>query len=208
MSKEQDDLVIYCADIGSVMTKKFGWCRSYKFKFNEGMDIRELCSGIAKDLSDSKKVALGFECPLFVPISENPVLLTSARQGEADRAWSAGAGCGALATGLTECAFILQEIKKDTCIHIEPTFNWGDFYNGNCNLFIWEAFVSKSSKALTHSGDAMVAVRTFLNHFPNITESNSVTAVNPYNLVAAALLRVGLTDNINLLSEPCIVVKS
>lgn len=211
VGKRMNDLVVWCADIGSVKNKKFGWCRGIEDKegsdFKEGTDIIEFCLGIAKDLSDGKKVAIGFECPLFVPIADNPILLTSARQGEGDRAWSAGAGCGALATGLTECVFILQEIRKATNIKIEPTFNWDDFINGSSNLFIWEAFVTKSSKVLTHSGDAKVAIEAFMRQYPNLVEANAVTAVNPYNLVAAALLRTGITSDIGMLSEPCIVIK-
>jgi hypothetical protein len=37
---------------------------------------------IAADLNAGHHVALGFECPLFVPVSEDPNGLTSARPGE------------------------------------------------------------------------------------------------------------------------------
>lgn len=204
--------IIWCADIGSIKNKKFGWCRGLKiedkFEFITGTDIWEFAERIADDLSTDKKVALGFECPLFVPISDNPSLLTSARQGEDDRAWSAGAGCGALTTGLTECVWILNRIKELSNVDLIATFDWLEFRNGFENLFIWEAFVSKNSKSQSHFGDAEVAVEKFWKEYPNIIKANSVIAENPYNLVAAALLRVGLTDNINLLSEPCIVIKS
>lgn len=211
VGKRMNNLVVWCADIGSVKNKKFGWCRGIEDKersdFKEGTDIIEFCLGIAKDLSNGKKVAIGFECPLFVPVSDNPFALTNARQGENDRAWSAGAGCGALATGLTECVFILQEIRKATHEQIKPTFNWDDFRKGESNLLIWEAFISKSSKVLTHSGDAKVAIEAFMRYYPNLAEANAVTAVNPYNLVAAALLRTGITNDIGMLSESCIVIK-
>lgn len=110
-------LVIWCADIGSIRNKRFGWCRAETGKeetFKYGVSIENFAAGIAQDLSNEQKIALGFECPLFIPLSGNPIYLTKARQGEGDRAWSAGAGCGALATGLTECAWVFSKIKDST----------------------------------------------------------------------------------------------
>lgn len=205
------DLVIWCADIGSIKKKNFGWCRAElveKNSFSTGTSIQEFAIGIAKDLSSGYKVALGFECPLFLPIPEEPLYLTSARKGEGDRPWSAGAGCGALATGLTETTWILSRIKELVKKEIKVTLSWDGFIDENFNLFIWEAFVSKGSKSTTHTGDAEVAVKTFVNEYPNIVQSNAVTAENPYNLVAAALLRTGISKDVNILSQPCIVIKA
>lgn len=206
-----NSLVVWCADIGSIKKNRFGWCRAElgtSNSFSMGSSIEDFAIGIARDLSKGNKVAVGFECPLFVPISDNPLNLTSARNGEKDRAWSAGAGCGALATGLTETVWILNRIKELSNIAIEVTFRWNEFTNENFNLFIWEAFVSKGSKALTHSGDAEIAVKIFEKEYPNIVQANAVTAENPYNLVAAALLRTGITNDIGMLSELCIVIKA
>lgn len=205
------DIAIWCADIGSVKKKNFGWCRAELSKdnnFSIGTSIEDFADGIAKDLSKGYKVALGFECPLFLPIPDDPLFLTSARKGEKDRAWSAGAGCGALATGLTETTWILSRIKEVAKAEIRVTFSWEEFINEDFNLFIWEAFVSKESKAKTHEGDAEVAVKTFINNYPNIVQANAVTAENPYNLVAAALLRTGLSKDVGMLSESCIVIKA
>lgn len=204
------DVVIWCADIGSIKNKKFGWCRAelgIRETLSLGVNIEEFATGIANDLSNGRKIALGFECPLFVPVSTNPLNLTSAREGEGDRPWSAGAGCGALATGLTETAWILSRIKELTEVDIRVTFSWEDFIAKSFNLFIWEAFVSKDSKATTHDGDAEVAVRTFINKYPETVQANAVTAENPFNLVAAALLRAGISNDINLLNQGCIVIK-
>lgn len=205
------DIVIWCADIGSIKNKRFGWCRvelGENNSLSSGISIEDFVTGIAKDLSNGYKVALGFECPLFVPISDNPLNLTSARNGEKDRAWSAGAGCGALATGLTETVWILSRVKELAEIEIKVTLSWDEFISNTFNLFIWEAFVSKDSKSKTHSGDAEVAVKTFINNYPYIVQANAVTAENSYNLVAAALLRTCLTNNIGMLSESCVVIKS
>ncbi|MGH7619689.1 MAG: hypothetical protein ACREPM_20945 [Gemmatimonadaceae bacterium] len=56
-------------------------------------------------------IALGFECPLFLPVPSTAVSLGAARQGEGNRAWSAGAGAGSLATGLVQVAWIARELK-------------------------------------------------------------------------------------------------
>lgn len=201
------NVIVWCADIGSVKAKRFGWCRGEGENFAEGVDITEFCRGIAIDLSNGKKVALGLECPLFVPVSDNPLSLTSARHGEGDRAWSAGAGCGALCTGLTESVYILNQIMREAILNVRPTFSWDDFIDGDANLFLWEAFVTKQAKAKSHSGDAKVAVEAFMKNYPNIKEANAITVASAYNLLAAALLRVGLTNDIGMLSETCIVIK-
>lgn len=207
-----DNLVVWCGDIGSLKNNKFGWCRGLikgdRPWFIEGTDIVEFCSGISKDLTDGKKIAIGFECPLFVPIPDNPVLLTSARQGEGNRAWSAGAGSGALATGLTETVWIFSKIREMAKLGIKVTFNWQRFIDCDFNLFIWEAFVTKDSKAQTHHGDAKIAVEKFVNEYPNIEQANSVTTEKPYNLAGASLLRAGLTNDIGLLSQSCVVLKA
>jgi len=205
------NVVVYCADIGSIKKKNFGWCRAElgeSNSFSIGIIIEDFAVGIAKDLSEGYKVAVGFECPLFLPIPDDPIFLTSARKGEGDRAWSAGAGCGALATGLTETVWILSRIMELTEIEIKVTLKWDEFMVENFNLFIWEAFVSKGSKSTTHTGDAEVAVKTFIKNYPNIVQANAVIAENPYNLVAAAILRAGLGDDIGMLSESCIVIKA
>ncbi|MCB2299888.1 hypothetical protein [Clostridium tagluense] len=206
-----DNLIIWCADIGSIKKKNFGWCRAVLGEINNfsiGINIEDFAIGIAKDLSSGYKVAVGFECPLFLPITDDPLYLTSARKGEGARAWSAGAGCGALATGLTETVWILSRIKELSKAEIKVTFSWDEFIDKNVNLFIWEAFVSQGSKATTHTGDAEIGVKTFINDYPNIVQANAVTAENPYNLVAAALLRAGISDDIGMLSQACIVIKA
>ena len=145
---------------------------------------------------------------MFLPITDDPIFLTSARKGEAGRAWSAGAGCSVLATGLTETTWILSRVKELVKKEIKVTFSWDRFVEEAFNLFIWDAFVSQGSKATTHTGDAEVAVQIFCREYPNIVQANAVTAENPYNLVAAALLRTGISNDVGMLSEACIVIKA
>lgn len=204
------DIIVWVADVGSIKNKKFGWCRatSSKDPTITGTDIVQFVDGIAKDISEGKRIALGFECPLFVPITDNPIGLTSSRIGEGDRAWSAGAGCGALAVGLTETVWVFEQLRKLSINEIIPTFDWDGFMSGEGNLFIWEAFVTKEAKGLSHHGDAEVAAKTFLDKYPDITGSNSVRANNPFSLAGAALLRAGITTDLNFILTPVVVIRS
>lgn len=70
-------LVIYCADIGSIATDKFGWARDVGPGGNVevrrgGSEIDVLASSVAEDLDDGRAVALGFECPQYIPVAELP----------------------------------------------------------------------------------------------------------------------------------------
>ena len=104
---------VYCADIGSMQAGKnkksnFGWAgvsicpNGQQSSWREGKDIQELADAVADGLNQGAKVALGFECPLWVPVRDNRKELTPGRVGDGSRAWSAQAGAGSLATGLTQ----------------------------------------------------------------------------------------------------------
>lgn len=210
------DLAVWAVDIGSVKRRNFGWCRLAHDTAETGGDIRALVSGIARDLDGGMVVALGFECPLFVPITDDPVLLTSARTGErgpgmTSRAWSAGAGSGALATGLTESVWVLEQIGRLAQHAIVPTFEWRHCTGGSANLFIWEAFVSGTSKGIggaPHLNDAEIAARAFVRALPHVHSANAVTAENPFCLAGAALLRARLSTDLSVLFAPCVVIRA
>src|SRR5215217_6248450 len=91
---------IFCADIGSIAVGKFDWAGilrgSEPQELVSGSEIAQLAETVADKLNSGVPVALGFECPLSVPISKDPARLTSARNGEGRRAWSASGGSGAL----------------------------------------------------------------------------------------------------------------
>jgi hypothetical protein len=209
---KMNDLIVWAADVGSVRHNRFGWCRALRqqegIEVTLGTDIHAFATGVADDLSAGKRVAIGFECPLFVPVTDDPVSLTSARPGEANRPWCAGAGSAVLATGLTECVWIFEEIRRLARVPIRPTFYWEQCISREANLFIWEAFVTGAAKTTSDQDDAEIAACTFWAKYPEIAEANAVTAQNPYSLVGAALLRSRLTDDLRVLFEPCIVIKS
>jgi len=46
-----------------------------------------LADAVTDDLDAGLPVALGFECPLFVPVPDEAELLGSAREGDGNRPW-------------------------------------------------------------------------------------------------------------------------
>lgn len=201
---------IFCADIGSVKAGRFGWFGvDSDGKQVPGNSIEELASAVAEKITSGKKVALGFECPLYVPLREEPMDLTKARAGEGSRSWSAGAGCGALATGLVEVTWILEKIRTNTKRKSATAFlDWKAFEEADGGLFLWEAFVSGKAKGTSHSDDARIAVEKFKAALPNIKEANAISEQCVFSLVGASMLRPGWSENIQFLFESCLVIKA
>lgn len=205
-------LIIHCADIGSVKKGNFGWARLAADDpgavCTTGRNIGQFTEIVANDLNAGHQVALGFECPLFLPIPIDPAELTSARPGERDRAWSAGAGAGSLVTGLTETVWILEEVKRRTNRPSGVFVQWPAFRANNGGLFIWEAFVTKAAKADTHHGDAELATISFRSYLPDPVEHNAIIYEGQVrSLFGAALLQAGWAKELSWLSESCIVVR-
>ena len=80
-------LVVYCVDVGSVSTGKFAWARQEhgRPEADSSQDMRYLGTRVATDLDEGRSIALGFECPLFVPIHAEPQDLLKSRPGEGTR---------------------------------------------------------------------------------------------------------------------------
>lgn len=170
---------------------------------------------VLEALADQVPVALGFEAPLMVPVS--PVGLTDgwktlgqARQGEnADgrsRPWSAGAGSGALATGLVQLAWVLERVGN-AVPGLRCTTRPDPWLSGESPLFVWEAFVSGTGKPVPsgisqHAADAAAAADTFADRLAEGTLESSDVVCAPassFNLAAAAAAYAGLTiDNAEL----------
>lgn len=206
---EEGPPMVFCADIGSVANHNFAWACSRQEQVGHpqlNADIGALADAVATALMKGK-VALGFECPLFVPLPDDPAGLTKAREGEGNRAWSAGAGAGALATGLTETVWLLQCIRDQLPKRIPAYLDWQSFTRAREGLFVWEAFVSGDGKRGTHQADAQAAVRAFMRAYPQIDSSNAIRPARVRSLIGAALLQAGWSTELQLLSRPCLVIK-
>lgn len=119
------------------------------------------------------------------------------------RPWSAGAGCGALAAGLANMAWILESIHMSVG-PVVATTQLDRFQATTSRLFVWEAFVSGDMKALSHEGDAEIAVSAFHNNWPKLI--SAIDHEPSVNLAAAALLSAGHRVDPDELSLPGLVI--
>ncbi|HPF99369.1 MAG TPA: hypothetical protein PLE77_04825 [Kiritimatiellia bacterium] len=208
MPSKTIDISVFCADIGSVKKGNFGWAGQMgNGDVATGTDITDFTVRIADELRKRRKVALGFECPLFVPLPDDPMSLTKARSGE-KKAWSAGAGSGVLATGLTQTTWVLQKVRLAIDAPPQAFLDWASFANAESGLFLWEAFVTGQAKGSSHVEDAEIAVQTFHSALPNPKKANVVSETQVFSLIGAALLRAAWSDDLNLLSAPCLVIQA
>ena len=207
-----DEAIVYVADAGSVSKGNFHWVSSRDVATSSENPLY-LAQSIALDLNSGARVSLGYESPLFVPADPNQSLLGCARDGECqeatgNRPFTAGAGAAVLATGIQSLAWVLHEIKN-----LAPDANastrWSDFRCGACQLFVWEAFVSGSEKAypLSHLGDAALAIAAFQQVSPINENPTRIKCLSAFSLAGAAILWSGLSTDLDLLAEPCVVLR-
>ena len=213
------ELAIYCADIGSIKNHKFGWAVVHGERQQAGKEISELVDEVVESLAAGVKVALGFECLLWVPVPDDSWMLTAGRKVDGDKPWSAGAGAGALATRLTETAWILRDIRrrlKYREVSLPPAYlDWKDFTGANTGMLLWEAFVEGKAKAKvadakvgTHAADALIACEEFATRLPNpAAESGYEPPHAVRSLIGAAMLWSGWAEDLGFLSARCLVVK-
>jgi hypothetical protein len=202
---------IFCADVGSVSRGRFGWSdaceENDELGFHSGKLPSQLVWAVAAKLNAGRAVALGFECPLFVPLSfEDEKSLGKARGGEGMRSWSAGAGCGALATGLVQVAWILHSLRPKLVSPVPVFVDWAAFRQSS-GLFLWEAFVSSTAKVNSHIGDAQAGARAFLRSLPKPTSSITCEG-DALSLLGAALLRTEWVQDPAWLGRSCLVAKA
>ena len=206
-----DEITICCADIGSVKRGRFGWASvsvGPDQETSSGKDIHKLTTLIANRLADGRRVALGFECPLWVPIADSPSDLTQAREGEGNRPYAAAAGATSLVTGLTEVAWILDQIRQAS-EGVEAFLDWGPFERVRSGLFLWEALATGQGKTDSHESDAKAAVDAFHRALPDPMSKNALTPTSrTRSLIGAAMLWSGWSEDVGLLSRPCVVIRS
>ncbi|SPE28340.1 conserved hypothetical protein [Candidatus Sulfopaludibacter sp. SbA6] len=198
-----ESLHVAVVDIGNL--KKLGWVVEGPCVTESGTDIDSCIEVLAKAVK-SGPMALGFEAPMFSPYGRNRCELDKARKGEGNRSYSASGGACSLTKGLVIVPYILEGLRcrsKAT----RPTFKWrGRLSEGD--LLLFEAFVTHVGKSVSHEGCARLA----LEQFPKGQENRALfeSAIEEpctMNLLGAMLLRMGWTDDLTMLSEPCLVVR-
>jgi hypothetical protein len=203
------DLVVFCADVGSVKGGNFGWARyeaqERAVADHDSSKPAALAAAVVTELADGRPVALGFECPLFVPVPVDDMALGKGRVGDGNRPWSAGAGSGVLATGLVQAAWVLEAARRSTDeLHIE----WPDFVAAGGGLLIWEAFVSAGAKGIDHVDDATIAVAAFVNALPDPRVASTITAERLLSLAGAVALWSGWRSDPGCLQETPLVIRA
>jgi hypothetical protein len=169
-------MMIFGVDVGSVRTGRFAWALSDPADAavrSEGSDPLTLANGISEQLGNGELVALGFECPLVVPVPELWDNLGAARVGEGNRPWAAGAGAASMATGLVQLCWTLARLAPAKAT-TQPA-KW----NSETPLLLWEAFVSGPAKEdrddrTGHLRDAQSAVRAFAQRMDDLSHQSDI----------------------------------
>ena len=158
-------------------------------------------------MNQGDKVALGFECPLWIPIRSSADDLTKARRGET-RSWSANAGAASLATGLAQVPWILHKIHEQAP-DSKAFLDWESYQESDHGLFIWEAFVSNKKTATPHTEDAKAAASAFVKALPSPGTDITLPGESQCrSLIGAALLWAEWSSDQSLLHQRCMVIKA
>jgi hypothetical protein len=168
-------------------------------------------------LLQGAQAALLLEAPMSVPVpGGQPGAwrgLGKARHGERNRPWSAGAGTGALATGLAQGAWMLRQIAA-TAPGLAVTTQAGAWQPGGAQLLLAEAFITAAGKpeplpAGQHAADAAAAGLALLDLLDSPATLASSVYCSPqgsFSLLAAMALWAGLRINPAELQAEVLVV--
>jgi hypothetical protein len=198
-------MIVYACDVGSIARKRFGWTSSTRGA-KGSRDIEELVDEVVKDVKAGNRIAIGFECPLFIPVTVSSKDVGKARVGDGDKAYTAAPGACAAMTGLSELAWVLHEIHEKMP-DVKATTSWTAFLGGEASVFVWEAFVSGKKELTDHIRDAFLAVRAFQENQDNLEQASCVSCENPLSFAGAIILWAGMSDDLSLLKTPCVVIR-
>jgi hypothetical protein len=202
-NRTNESLHVAVVDIGSL--KNIGWVIEGPSVAESGTDI-DLCIEALARAMKTGPLALGFEAPMFVPFGRKRCDLDKARKGDGDRAFAASAGACVLTKGLVIVPYILEGLRF-RARSARPTFKWRSRLSTR-DLLLFEAFVSHLGASVSHVECARLAI----NRFPKAgrqraTFESAVEETCTMNLLGAMLLRIGWTNDLAMLSEPCLVVR-
>jgi hypothetical protein len=209
---------VVVVDIGSVRAPpKFAWAAldaPGREVVARGRDPESAVHAIAAGLAGGIRAALLLEAPTSVPVPADWRLLGRARADEGKRPWSAGAGCGALATGLPQGAWMLRRlaaIRPGLGVTTQP----GSWRPSGAPLLIAEAFVSAAGKpeavpVSQHDADAVAAGRAFIDGLHAGASARGGVHCEPHeplNLLAAIASWAGLSVDTGELHQEVLVIK-
>ncbi len=207
-------LVIACVDVG----REAGWAYLDSGDADHGASLNVLIDCIASALAAGARVALGLECPLYVPrraaLDGPPV----ARAGEGNRAWAAPAGLSVLAVGLVQGGAMLAALRSKNS-GIRATTRWSEFDSGLAQLLIWEAFVTASGPGIPerldlpasvtqHQRDALAGARALMRKIAEGPPASDLGEQDVYSLIGMQLIATGFSADLTLLTDRCLVVRA
>lgn len=199
------------------------WCHanaSAGLILGTGAGIREFAEGISDDLAKGYRVSVGFEYPLSVPVprqSERFCRWTTEQEKcfevceQQSRIVQPNSGAGSSIFGLAETAWVMRELRDTSRGASQPTFSWRRFVDNHANhanLFVWEAAVSSTHKALPHVSKSQLAAESFLNSYPRLWPQKTAENDVPFSLGAAALMWAGFNLGQDALRSSCVVVRA
>jgi hypothetical protein len=195
---------IFCIDVGS--PKNIGWADSDQ-NAGTGEDLASALDRMTKYLCQGRSVALGFEAPIWTPKRKELAKITGNRGGvekTQNRAWSAGAGTGALGAALALMPWCFAYIEQ-LAGSVATTVDLKKFQDVG-GLFIWEAFVSGKMKAANtnHRGDAQLACGAFHERWPDLVSDIPVQPAT--NHAVSSAWSSGLEINPKELVLSCLVI--
>jgi hypothetical protein len=195
---------VLCVDVGG--PRKIGWADSVG-RVGVGNTLGEALDRLSNCLRAEKRAALGFEAPIWTPAREDLAAITASRGGvekRYNRAWSAGAGCGALAAALALMPWCLRRIA----MAVGPVATTVDLdrFQEVGGLLLWEAFISGKMKiaGATHHDDARVACEAFVERWHNL--QSEVPPERATNHAISCAKAAGLDIDLTELTKPAIVI--
>lgn len=209
--------VVACLDIGSPKKGNVGWAVLHGSGQETGRELGQFITVLVEHLKEGRAVAIGFECPLYVPKRSDVNAMTDCRLGEVGLNWCGGPGASVLATGLVQVNWVAAQLAQ----HVRGatgTTRWREFASGLCQMFFWEAFITSRAGVVVvvdaadgasgHEQDALCGAVAFRNVEVTADEFPSDFQDEPaLSLIGLHLVESGLSRDTTLLSERCVVLK-
>ncbi len=165
---------------------------------SSGASSAELFDAVFHALHDGEQVALGFDCPLTLPVSRDQG--AAAAPADAD-ALVRQAEPAATRPGITEIGYVLGQLgtwRPWTTVSTSLS-RW----KANTSILVWEAVPAEGSGGVT----ASAAADSFFRRLQTATEPGTEAATGTVvNLAAATARRAGLFVDASELARPAVSV--
>jgi hypothetical protein len=206
---------VFSADVGAPARRAFAWAARALGEPPKATrscsDIAKCATAIAYHLNQGESVSLGLECPLYVPLRDDPLELTNGRDQEGSPAWSSQIGATVLATGIVVAAWLLRDIRTKLQQSVRPFLNWMEFITADgVGFHLWEAKVSGLAKGTLQGRSHKRDARTALNYFMKNVSASGFGKVNQgpvLSLIGAVLVQTGWCSDNSVVGQSCIFLR-